>query len=300
MAREAERPDALRGPFAGHTVGSSPIEPRRVAVIYHYFSHYRAGIIQELAHESHNRYVLFSDQKDMRNDGIVMYEFPTETQHVALRNAHLGGAWIWQRGLVSVAPSREYDTMVFLGDLHYLSTWVAAWCARYIGRKRVIFWTTGWHRPEYCLMGWVRCRFYHIAHALLLYGQYGWQMAIQKGFDPEACYIVLNSLDWRSQLRFRRTPSTADVNTTRLALGVDPTVPMVTCVSRLTAKRQLGLLFEAAALLKGQGIRISIVLVGGGAEVPIRPGLRHHTWCRGTRIRTDDASWRPTGVLSGK
>ena len=258
--------EATKVMVEGTSAWAADAVEHRVAVVYNYFPHYRAGIVQELAQQSHNRYVFYSDQKDSHNEGILMYGFPTDIPHVALRNSYIRGGWMWQHGVVKVALSKECDTMLFLGDAHFLSTWVAAWCARYVRRKRVLFWTIGWHRQKSGLTSWARCRFYSIAHALLLYGQYGWQMAVNKGFSPGKCYVIGNSLDWRMQVKLRHTPSMADVKATRLDLGVDPNLPMVICVSRLTPKRRLELLFEAASSLRSQGMPVSIVLVGEGRE----------------------------------
>ena len=68
---------------------------------------------------------------------------------------------LWQGRVVKDVFADRYDAYIFLGSIHYLSTWLAAQTARQRGRP-VIFWTIGVQRSERGLRKQLRRLFYRI------------------------------------------------------------------------------------------------------------------------------------------
>jgi len=155
--------------------------------------------------------------------------------------------------------------IVFLGDVHYATTWISAILARLTG-KRVLFWTIGWHRDEWGLKDFIRRTFYRLASGLLLYGHFARRLGIVRGFAPEKLYVLFNSLDYSAQLRAKAAVSAAHLATTRGEQSVLPGRPLLICVTRLVAKRGLDLLLDAMVHLKHLGLPMNLLLVGDGPE----------------------------------
>jgi glycosyltransferase involved in cell wall biosynthesis len=237
---------------------------QRVAVIYHFFAHYREAIIRELVEDDRHEWTFAGDRTDFGSD-IKPAEFPRGARFVRLRTVRIVRNVIWQRGIVALAASRDYDTLVLLGVSKYLSMWAAAVIGRLTG-KRVIFWTHGWtYRPTGPLR-YVRRWFYRLAHSLMTYGHWAKQVGIEEGFAPERIHRIGNSLDLAAQDRALGLIPPCRRSQVRIELFGDDSVPVIACPSRLTAVRRLDMLLEAVARLKANDVRCRVILIGDGAE----------------------------------
>ena len=139
----------------------------RVAVIYHFFAHYRSAIMRELLNSKDIEYFLVADRLDP-DDSIKSWQPPEDRLQVA-RCIKITSTLLWQKGLVRLVLRQDVDAVIFLGNANFVSTWVAALLSR-LSKKRVLFWTHGWIRDESGIKGAVRNLFYRLAHGLLLYG----------------------------------------------------------------------------------------------------------------------------------
>ena len=138
----------------------------RVLVVYHLLPHYRRDVFREL--ESTEGWEFhFAAGASSRDPGIATMA-ATDLRHVHVLDNVWLGPFLWQRGLFRLLR-QPWDHVILLGDVAYLSTWVAA-AERRARRKRVAFWTIGWHRPESGLRRRIRLTFYSLADQLLLYG----------------------------------------------------------------------------------------------------------------------------------
>ena len=240
-------------------------DSRKVAVVYHFFAHYRGPVMRELLERGRHAYFLVGDVADPAPSGIRPWKVsaPTRFQRAPARFLPLGV--LVQRGLLRLALRRDVKAIVFLGDVHYASTWVSAAVARLVG-KRVLFWTIGWHREEGGLKALVRRTFYRLSHGLLLYGHFAKQEALKRGFPAERLYVVYNSLDWEAQRIARLGVLSDRISAIRAERFHSPERPLLICVTRLVAKRRLDLLFEAMVVLQRDGFPVNALLVGDGPE----------------------------------
>jgi glycosyltransferase involved in cell wall biosynthesis len=234
-----------------------------VLVVYHFFAHYRAAIMQKLLENKTHNFILAGDNIDPLESGIKPWQPENTSQFVHTQSQFIKKRYLWQSGLIKMAMSKDNDVIIYLGDTRFVSTWLSALVARIMG-KRVLFWTIGWLRPETGVKDYIRCSFYRISHGLLLYGNYAKNMAIQKGFKAENIYVIYNSLNYDLQKTIRESITFEALSKVRRDLFGSSERPLVVCSSRLSAHRRLDWLLEAMIHLKNDGHEVNLLLVGEG------------------------------------
>ena len=235
----------------------------RVAVIYHFFAHYRSAIMRELLDCKDIDYFLVGDRLDP-DHSIEPWQPPGDKLWLA-PCTKITSTLLWQKGLVRLALRRDIDVAIFLGNVNFLSTWVAAILSRLM-RKRVLFWTHGWIRKERGIKGTIRNLFYRLAHGLLLYGGRAKTIGVQNGFSADTLYVVYNSLDLQTQTKIRTQVTHDRLRHIRKALFPNSNAPVLICTGRLTKSKDFGLLLSAMSQLQEQGFETCLLLVGEGPE----------------------------------
>lgn len=220
--------------------------PTRVLIVYPHLPHYRLGVFTALDARP-DLDVTFASSTTGR-DGIATLPPSTVKRHTALSNRYAGNV-LWQHGLIRLVATRDYDAVILLGNAAHVSSWLAAVIAR-ARRRKVVFWTIGWHRPDAGLRKAVRLAFYRLAHQLWLYGDHGRRIGISMGFPADRLVVVRNSNDLRGS--GSTSASTAEKSA------------IVGLVARLTPAKRVEQLIEAAAVLRGRGSPVRVVLAGEG------------------------------------
>lgn len=255
---------------------------KRVAVVYHFWPHYREPIAHHLCQQVPPlpEYVLVSGraQTTTAEHSIDTIDPAKATRTVAegglrwhfVRNVWLGRHFLWQSGLLRLTLSRRFDVIIYLGSMYFLSTWVSALCARLSGVK-VLMWSHGYLRPEHGIRGFLRRNFYRIANGMLLYGHRARQLMLQDGFPGHRLYVIYNSLDYFAQRSIRERTSAEAIQATRARLFAHPTLPVLFFVGRLTHRKRLDMLVAAVARLHREGSPVNLLLIGTGpAEQQMR------------------------------
>jgi len=249
-------------------------QSRDVAVVYHYFAHYRGPVIRALCQNSDHglTYSLFSD----RNSNIPSLEtvdnslagIPVSSGGLRwrfVRNVWLGGPFLWQRGVCSLAVEDHFDTIIYLGNMYFISTWLSSMIARLRG-KRVLFWTHGLLQPEQGPKKLLRHTFYRLAHGLLLYGQRARAILQEQGFPAEQLYVVYNSLDFERQRSLMQSFTKDAAARIRRDLFNQPDWPVIVAAGRLTESKKLHILLEAIDDLN-ENRSINLLIIGDGPEL---------------------------------
>lgn len=172
---------------------------------------------------------------------------------------------LWQSGLIKLSLYREFDAIIYLGQMYFISTWVSAFLARLSG-KRVLMWTHGFIKVEANLKGWIRSCFYKLADGILLYGNRARRIMISKGFDPNKLFVVYNSLDYHKQKFLREKITQEDCKLLRKKLFDTPELPILLFVGRLTSTKKLNMILQAAHILTKRNFLLNILFVGDGNE----------------------------------
>jgi 1,2-diacylglycerol 3-alpha-glucosyltransferase len=237
----------------------------KVAVIYHFFPHYRGPVIEELRQSPACEYYFCGDVSDPDKSGIRAYDFSGADDFVRCKSITIGRL-IFQVGLVKALVSAGIDAVVFWGDIEFSSAWFVAPICRFLG-KRTLFWTHGWTREqEPRWKAFIRKAFFKIPHALLLYGRRSRQIAMNNSFNPTNLYVLFNSLARDKQEKLSNQVTETEIEGKRVELFGTSSIPVLICTSRLIKTRRLDLLLEAAVELKRNGSIVNILLVGDGPE----------------------------------
>lgn len=236
---------------------------QRVAIVYHFFPHYRAGILRELLSSPAYDYLMVGDPHDARHIGLTPWVPPDPERFIATRSRYVAKRYLFQNHVVKLAQQPDLDTLIYLGDAQFVTTWMSALAARR-ARKRVLFWTFGWPRHETGAKARIRNRFLRIADTLLLYGNYGKQRGIENGFDPTCMHVIYNSLDDLAIHTGIGSVGPGAAEAERHRIFGAPNLPMVMCCTRLHGYRRVDLLIEALALLREQGLPTNLLVVGDG------------------------------------
>lgn len=253
--------------------------PPRVAVVYHFFAHYRTAVVESLARDTSHEWHFWGDLHDYDSD-IKPAAFSPAVRFTRAQCVKLRGPIMWQRGLIRLALSPRWNAIVYLGSPNYISTWISAALARLTG-KRVLFWSHGWTKPPRGVRSLTRNLFYRLANDLLLYGRWAKAIAIEQGFDPARVHVVSNSLDTEAQRRaLEAIPPGRPAEVRRELFGEDRT-PVLCCTTRLTRLRRLDMLLDAVARLRDRGRTANVAIIGDGPE---RANLEAHARQLGLKV----------------
>jgi len=237
-------------------------KPKRVAVIYHYFAHYREPVVNELIKNSKHHYEFLAGVHSFDSGIKLIDHFPDNRFRKA--SCCFIGPFLIQVGAIKAALGTRYDTLILLGNSKWPTTWLAAILAKLRG-KHVLFWSHGWLEKESGLKGWFRNTFYKRAHALLLYGHRSKCIGIESGFNPDNIHVIYNSLDCKLQDSAREKLGPDDRQITRKKLfGENAENPILVNVTRLHKYKKIDMLIELAALLKERSVPVNILVVGEG------------------------------------
>jgi glycosyltransferase involved in cell wall biosynthesis len=233
----------------------------RCLVVYPHLPHYRHGVFTKLQASRQINFEFAADNACPKNTVALMPEGELRKFH-KLTN-HWFGPFLWQSGLFRLIIRNNFDSVLFLGDYGYLSTWVAAILCRLL-RLRTFFWTIGWHRPDEGVKKIARMTYYRLAHRLLLYGNIGKSIGTKAGFPEARIWVIGNSYSSHAE---SGKIATRDRMAELEKLLPSPGREVLTAVVRLNPQKRLDLLIEAAALLRRSGRDLCVVLVGAGPEL---------------------------------
>lgn len=241
---------------------------KKVLMVYHYISHYMISIFNLLCRSMHNNYTIISDNKT--NIKIQLADENSsniEPEQGGLRWKVINNFWflkyfLFQPEMLKYCLSKEFDTIILLGNMYYISTWIGAILARIRGKK-VIFWTHGFIREEKNLQGFIRSCFYKLADELLVYGQRAKDILISKGFSSNRVSLIYNSLDYDRQKSIREDKSKLN---DKIDLFKDD-LPFFGFIGRITPQKKIHILLEVLAKINSERPRANLLIIGTGEEL---------------------------------
>lgn len=245
---------------------------KTLAIVYHYFAHYREPVLKELCRNLSDRYQirLIADNKaEIPSLKTLDLKRISTSDMLVKRVENIWlGPFLWQRGLLRFIVRGNADAIIFLGQFNFLSTWVGILLARLLGKK-TYFWSHGVYGNEGRLKRWVRVSFYRLAHGMFLYGDYSKELLVSYGMSPKNLHVIYNSLDYRLQRRLRDEKTEALVGSIRTNLfGQEAEKrPYLLFVGRLTEVKRLDLLVRAVAELNEAGRDVNCLFIGEGSEL---------------------------------
>jgi len=253
-----------------------PARRLRVAIIYHYWAHYREPVARLLCQQASPmpEYVLVSGTStespagpgaiatiDPKKASLPVPEGGLRWQFVT--NHWLGRALLWQSGVLRLSLSRQFDAIIFLGSVYFVTTWLGALLARLVGKK-VLMWSHGFLKEERGAKAYLRRSFYQLSDCMLLYGHRAKRIMEGFGFPPDRLRVIYNSLDYEAQRAVRESASMDSIRAARRDAFPFPTHPVLFFIGRLTHQKRLNLLMEAAGRLRARGQLVNLLFIGGG------------------------------------
>jgi glycosyltransferase involved in cell wall biosynthesis len=236
----------------------------RVAVIYHFYPHYRRAIVEALARSDAIDFTFIGDDHEYLHS-IAPATFSDAVDFKLAPTHHLIGPFMWQWGAIKWAIAPGFGAVIMHAVPHWPCTWVGALLARLLGR-RVYFWGHGFLYEPAGLKGFARKLFYSIAHEHLFYGARSKRIAASVGWPAERLHVIRNSLDAALQRRLRNSVSRTRAMEVRRQLFGEASSPVVICTSRLIKLRGLDMLVRAMGNLRRTGHLANLILVGDGPE----------------------------------
>ena len=235
-----------------------------VAVVYHFYPHYRTAIVEALATSERAQFTFFGDDHEYLHS-IEPAVLSGGVRFVLAPTHHLGGPFMWQWRAITIAFNPAFDTIVFHPVPHWPCTWIGALLARLMG-KRVLLWGHGFLSPPRGVNGLIRRALHALAHVQMFYGRRSKQLAIDVGWPHEKLHVIYNSQDFYKQVEARDLVSDQRREEVRRELFGDDRIPVIVCPSRLVAIRKIDMLIRAAGLLNSRGVAVNVILIGDGPQ----------------------------------
>lgn len=242
---------------------SSSSQRPRIAVFYQSIQRYRMPVFSAMGRSERYDFTFFHGENRAGDSTPLaspkmLEEAPFHS--VKIRNIWLAGVVLLQHKAVTAALGGEYDGFVFLGDMHYPTTWLAALICRLRGRP-VVFWGHGAKRSGHGLNSKLRAFFHRLADAVWTYGGRGRELLAQSGVPAERITAIGNSLDHEAQRKVREDYMNSRGDVPR----ADGVLKLIS-VGRLRGRRRLDTLVKAVGLLRDRGMSVTLDIVGDGEE----------------------------------
>lgn len=235
----------------------------KIAVVYHYFAHYRKSVINELIIESERRgdELIFLADKISNEPNIKLYKFDGHEDKLCLVKNIWLKKFLWQRGLIQALSKHAPDTIIFLGQFNFISTWIASIIFKLLG-KQIIFWGHGVYGSEKGLKKIVRNRFNSLPHAYMTYGEHA-KLLMEKTKVKSVVSVIYNSLDVKKQNEnyFRIT---SQKNSAMELYDFDNAKTNLIFIGRLTKIKKIHLILEAINNI--DVANYNLLIIGAGPE----------------------------------
>lgn len=225
----------------------------RVSIMSPFFPNYRNALFRRLSTSQRYSFLFIGSPTRHTSNGVPGLEHTHLSNFIHLRSLALPGGLVWQTGAVAHALNTESLVIVLTGDIHHLSSWLAAIVARARGRK-VVFWTHGWIKLESHVRSFVRNRFYRLASDLFLYGSYAATRGGSYGFRAERMHIIWNSMG--APIMHRSSLESYNHSRTTHQRWI--------VISRLIPARQIASVIRGVSELRDSGRHVRLTIVGDG------------------------------------
>lgn len=242
---------------------------KSVAVIYHYFALYRYSVLNELMKAKHINYTFFSSRTSGNDIKTINPDYANRAiVDGGLRWKFIRNKWffkerfLWQKGIIGLALKGNFDAFILLGNVYFISTWIAAMIIRFRGKK-VYFWTHGVTSNEKGLKWLIRKALYNISDGLLLYGNGAKSVIQNNGFKKEI-HVIYNSLGTAEDIIISNEITNDRRINIKNELFQEPNLPIIIFVGRLTYYKKLDQILEASRNLADEDFKINILFVGDG------------------------------------
>ena len=225
--------------------------------------HYRLGIVNALLrHKDMISYFLFSieDPRDIKKINIDSFKKRHLNRFIFAKNLWFKKKVLfWQKNVLKNVLLSDYDSVVFLGEMYIVSTWIGVIIAR-LRDKKVVFWGHGLYGNESFIKKIIRKSFLKLPHLNLVYDNHAKNIMIVEGFKPSKIDIIYNSIE---TIKFDNSKYD---NKLKYDFFSNNKLPSLVFVGRLTKVKKLDFLIEAILILNKEKPSFNLLIVGAGKE----------------------------------
>ena len=233
-----------------------------IAIFYHYIAHYRLPVFKKMLLNREIRFHIYSDNKSNLTS-IKTFEQELNEGWSRINNYWFGKNLLFQPAIIKNAFMGKEDVVIYLGNMWFISTWIAAIIARLSGKK-ILMWTHGVRKLERNLRGVCRLCFYRLADGLLLYGHRARRLLVESGYPEEKMYVIYNSLDYDRQKEIASTLTIQSRSVIRLSLFTWPELPILLVLGRMVDRVNYPFILKVVKKLHEMNFQVNLLIVGDG------------------------------------
>lgn len=233
----------------------------RVFVFSNIFPSYRKSIWKELLNLNSINFTFFYSIKSNISIGVdesLINENKYSSKLKHLRNFYFLGYLIWQTNVLSQV-FKKVDSVIFLGEMTIMSTWIAAIIFRLRGVK-VIFWGHGIYGNESLPKLLLRKIFLRLANHNLVYEKRAKKIMLEHGFKQIKISVVYNSINYEQQLSLFQK-----LEKEKKSSIFKNKYPVLLFIGRLTKQKKVNQLIEAVKILNEKS-NFNLLIIGEGEE----------------------------------
>lgn len=246
---------------------------KQVALVNKLMPLYRLGVFHELSKKRENyEFTCFGDTKQQGGIKMIPWELANKVDDGGItwiktsNYFYISERLLWQSGIIKRILFSDYKYFIFEGAVYHLPTWIFAILCRIRGKK-VLFWTHGFKGFDKGLKKKVRIRYFKLAHALLLYGNYSKNIMVRDGFDEKKLKVIFNSLDTTKQFDLLKKSNTVLINKEKDKMFNAPNLFTVIFIGRLVKAKNIQFLLNAVQQFCAEKLPINCIIIGPGPEL---------------------------------
>lgn len=249
------------------------MKKKKVLIVYQFIAEYRKAIFENIIKDENSEYYFACDTFGKENIKLVDTTFFNNKNFIKLKN-HWFKNLLWQSNLIKEIFFRKYDTVIFLADPNFLSTWIASIICKIKGRK-TLFWTHGFIRDN-SAKSKLKLLFYKLADGILLYGNKAKENLMSHNISEDKLFPIYNSLDYSKHKFYREKLDYFSVD--KSSMFKNPKLKQIIFIGRLTPQKKLNILIELVHELAKRDILINLLFVGDGEECKTLEELAYNTY----------------------
>lgn len=239
---------------------------KKVGLVCHFYVHYRIPVLKALASSRDIFYSFLGDTES--SDDIKRVDFSKEEslkdRFIPVKNMWIGHYLVWQKGVIKKLNKENFDAVIFLGDIRFLSTWMALIIMRIKGKKSYL-WSHGLYGKESWLHLQIKLLFFKLAHGIFLYSNKARNLSIQHGVHKDKLIVIYNSLNFDETEQYRKGFK-EEFKIKIASVFKHSSLPILFCIGRINKTKKIHMLIEAISILKERQININCFIIGEGSE----------------------------------
>jgi len=248
---------------------------KKIYIVYHHIAHYRETIFDALMKDENFEYTILADIKPhMKALKIVTPEekpgwrwkiIPTLGYKLKTHE------FVWQKKVILSVLHDKFDGIIFLGDPHFISNWVAVLICKIRGIP-CLEWGIAVMKAELGLKRFIRKLYLNLFQGHLLYGNWAREWLRDEGFEQRKLWVVYNSLDYKKIKKMRQSVGKEAFESAKRDLCGKKDIPLIFHSGRLVKRKKITFIIEALRRLKERGKTVHFLIVGDG---PNREALQN-------------------------